>query len=75
MVSCADKIHNTESFIIDVADEGEVFLKRFAESLRNKMWFQDECIKILQEKLGKEHTLIQRLLVCTEEMRKIIPSA
>ena len=59
-VSAADKIHNTESFLEDTDKEGEIFLSRFSSSLRNKVWFHDEVLKIVSEKLGEEHLLVKR---------------
>ncbi len=65
MVSAADKIHNTESFIRDVAREGEAFSNRFGSSMRNRLWFHGQVLAIVSDKLGVGHPLIQRLNVCT----------
>jgi (p)ppGpp synthase/HD superfamily hydrolase len=72
MVSTADKIHNTESFISDVEKEGEEFLKRFDSSLRNKLWFHEQVLLIIEEKLSKEHILVSRLAASTSEFRKLV---
>lgn len=71
MVSTADKIHNTESFLVDVKNEGETFMERFDSSLRNKIWFHEQVLVIVEEKLGSEHVLIQRLKMCTEDFKKL----
>ncbi len=71
MVSAADKIHNTESFLFDVAKEGDVFLSRFHSSLRNKLWFHEEVLAIVSQKLGNDNPLVTRLVLCTEEFRKL----
>lgn len=65
MVSAADKIHNTESFIRDVTREGELFSNRFGSSMRNRVWFHTQVLTIVSEKLGVDHPLIQRLSTCT----------
>lgn len=71
MVSAADKIHNTESFIRDAIKEGEEFLNRFGSSLRNKLWFHEETLKIIAGKLGDDHVLTVRLSESTEKLRKL----
>jgi (p)ppGpp synthase/HD superfamily hydrolase len=74
LVSTADKIHNTESFIIDAEKSGDAFLSRFGSSLRNKLWFHEQVLVIVSEKLGKDNVLVERLCVCTEEIRKLTNS-
>lgn len=71
IVSAADKIHNTESFIFDMKTEGEAFTSRFPSSLRNKIWFHEEALAIIREKLGEEHSLVKRLVLCTEEFKQL----
>lgn len=71
VVSAADKIHNTESFIIDMKTQGEAFTSRFSSSLRNKIWFHEEALTIIREKLGEEHSLVKRLVLCTEEFKQL----
>ncbi len=72
MVSASDKIHNTESFIQDATLEQGEFLARFHSSIRNKVWFHEQVLLIVEEKLGKEHKLVSRLTSCTEEFRKLV---
>lgn len=71
MVSAADKIHNTESFLFDTAKSGDVFLSKFTSSLRNKLWFHEQALAIVTEKLGVDNILVTRLTLCTEEFRKL----
>lgn len=71
MVSAADKIHNTESFIRDVTREGELFSKRFGSSMRNRIWFHEQVLAIVSEKLGIDHPLIQRLSTCTSAFEEL----
>lgn len=70
-VSAADKIHNTECFIADVKREGESFLSKFGSSMLNRLWFHEQALSIIEEKLGKEHPLVQRLILCTDDFRKL----
>ena len=69
MVSAADKIHNTESFMEDLRKEGDDFGARFGSSLRNKLWFHEQTLAIVIEKLGNSHPLSQRFVLCTEEFK------
>lgn len=71
LVSCADKIHNTESFLDDVAREGEEFLSRFESSIRNKVEFHQKVLDIVREKLGAEHDLVKRLTVLTDAFARL----
>jgi (p)ppGpp synthase/HD superfamily hydrolase len=71
MVSAADKIHNTESFLFDAELSGDAFMLKFSSSLRNKLWFHEQALAIVREKLGNENALVSRLSLCTEEFRKL----
>jgi (p)ppGpp synthase/HD superfamily hydrolase len=75
MVSAADKIHNTESFIADMKREGEAFSSRFGSSILNRLWFHEQALLVVTEKLGAEHVLIQRFTSATEEFRKLANSS
>ena len=72
LISAADKIHNTESFLFDAKKEGEDFTNRFGSSLRNKVWFHEQVLEIVAEKIGEESALVVRLRLCTEEFRKLL---
>lgn len=71
MVSAADKIHNTESFITDTRLYGDAFLSRFGSSLRNKLWFHEQVLLIVTEKLGKENLLVIRLGELTSQFKEL----
>ncbi len=71
MVSAADKIHNTESFLKDIEEEGDSFRFRFHSSLRNRLWFHEEVLKIVTEKLGSDNILVERLVLCTADFKKM----
>ena len=72
MVSAGDKIHNTKSLIVGIEKEQEAFLSRFTSSLRNKLWFHEQVLLIIEEKLGKDNVLTKKLSSCTEEFRNLV---
>lgn len=72
IVSSADKIHNTESFMRDFAKEGEAYGHRFGSSIKNRIWFHEQVLAIVTEKLGAENSLIQRLTAVTDDFRKLL---
>ena len=74
MVSAADKIHNTESFIKEYKKEGEIFIARFTSSMKNRLWFHEETLAIVEEKLGLDHILTKKFSSVTEEFRKLATS-
>jgi (p)ppGpp synthase/HD superfamily hydrolase len=72
LVSAGDKIHNTESLIIDIQKEGDEFIKRFGSSLLNKLWFHEQVLSILEEKLGALHPLVVRLKSALTEYKILV---
>ncbi len=72
LVSAADKIHNTQSFLQDIQEDKETFLKRFKSSTKNKIWFNEQVLLILEEKLDKDHTLVKQLKECTEQFKNLL---
>lgn len=73
IVSLADCLHNTESFLEGAKDEGEMFFKRFGSSLKNKYLFNLERIKIIKEKIG-ENQLTERLDNANEKLKELTES-
>jgi (p)ppGpp synthase/HD superfamily hydrolase len=72
MVSCADKIHNTESFIRDIKQEDGVFASRFGSSARNRLWFHEQALLVVTEKLGDDHLLVKKFITSTESFRDLV---
>jgi (p)ppGpp synthase/HD superfamily hydrolase len=72
LVSCADKIHNTESFIKDMGKKDGVFASRFGSSARNRLWFHEQSLAIVTEKLGEDNALVVMFKESTESFRKCI---
>jgi (p)ppGpp synthase/HD superfamily hydrolase len=71
LVSAADKIHNTESFLVDFKLEGAPHAARFTSSVKNRLWFHEQALAIVEEKLGGDHALVLRFKVVTEKFREI----
>lgn len=69
LVSAADKIHNTESFVIDYKREGSEFLRHFGSSILNTVWFIEQVLEIISEKLSHDHMYVVRLNNALDEMR------
>ncbi len=71
IVSSADKIHNTESFVCDFKKEGDSYAARFHSSIKNRLWFHEQVLTIVEVKLGNEHALVARLKEATEVFCKM----
>lgn len=74
LVSAGDKIHNTESLITDIKKEGDEFIKRFGSSLLNKLWFHEQSLAIIKEKLGDDNPLVIRLSQAISEYKLLVDS-
>jgi (p)ppGpp synthase/HD superfamily hydrolase len=72
IVSLADKVHNTESFIRDYNKEGDSYAARFHSSIKNRLWFHEQVLAIAREKLGNEHTLVTQMESSTDSFKKLI---
>ncbi len=72
MVSSADKIHNTESFLVDIEKEDGAFAARFGSSVRNRLWFHEQVLLVVTEKLGGDHKLVQKFNTSTESFRSLV---
>ncbi len=72
MVSLADKIQNTRSLIemIHLASGGK--LENFGSNHTERLWFNEEVLKIGEERLGDDHVLVDEFRMETEEMRKVL---
>jgi type IV pilus assembly protein PilC len=70
----ADKIHNTESILRDMNRDDGLPSSKFHSSLRNRLWFHEQVLIIIKEKLGDEHMLVKRLSTCTESFKALVAS-
>jgi (p)ppGpp synthase/HD superfamily hydrolase len=72
MVSLADKIQNTRSLIEMIHAEQGGELAKFGSSHEERMWFNEEVLKIGEERLGDDHVLVEEFRMETDEMRKAL---
>ena len=68
-VCVADKIHNLESLLVSYNKEGAEIWKIFNRGKKDKIWFEDEVLKMLKETW--EHPLIKEYEYLLEKMRKL----
>lgn len=71
MVCAADKIHNLSSIIKDYKDQGNRLWKVFNSTPKEALWFYNEVLNILKEKLDNE--IVEKLeevcLVAKKEIK------
>ena len=48
-IAVADKIHNLESLLIAYAEQGPELWKKFNRGKEQKLWFENEVLKMLKE--------------------------
>jgi (p)ppGpp synthase/HD superfamily hydrolase len=70
LVSAADKIHNLMSMSSSLQVEGESFWQRFNSPSDIKLWFYEECLKVVQSKT--KSPIAQELAEKIEEVRAFI---
>lgn len=56
-VAVADKIHNLESLLLAYSEQGPELWKKFNRGKEQKLWFENEVLKMLKETW--EHPLIE----------------
>ena len=56
-------------FIRDVEKEDVAFVQRFGSSILNRLWFHEQALVIVTEKLGEDHMLVKRFVSSTEAFR------
>lgn len=61
LISTADKLHNLTSFLTDAEREGETFLSNFHGSIKNQLWFYEEVLSRVSQRLGTTHPLVEAL--------------
>ncbi len=72
LVSLADKIQNTRSYIELMNVEGLGMLANFGAGNNERMWFHMEVLRIGIERLGDDHILVEELQAELEELQKTI---
>lgn len=69
MVCCADKIHNLGSDIEAYKEQGNKIWENFNSSSDKRMWFYEEVLKILEEKL--DNKIVKEFEEVYSEARKL----
>lgn len=72
LVSLADKIQNTRSYIELMNIEGPGMLANFGAGNDERMWFHTEVLAIGIERLGDDHILVEELQAELKELQKTI---
>ena len=54
LVCCADKIHNARGIVENIKREGQDFYKKFHTSKAEVLWYYDECLRIIQQRMPGE---------------------
>lgn len=72
MVSLADKIQNTRSLIEMIHLAGGGALANFGSNHDDRVWFNEEVLKIGEERLGDNHVLVEEFRLETDEMKKVL---
>ena len=57
-VSCADKVHNMTNLLHGYAEQGDAFWAGFSKPKEEKLWFEQEVLKMYDEE-GFKHSLVE----------------
>ncbi len=68
-ICTADKIHNAQSLIASHEKEGKDVWTHFTRGKEDKLWFEEEVLKMLQE--SWDHALIGEYAVLIAQMREL----
>ena len=68
-VAVADKIHNLESLLLAYEEQGPAVWKRFNRGKEQKIWFENEVLKMLKETWW--HPLIEEYEKLIQEGKKL----
>lgn len=66
-IAVADKIHNAQSLLAGYAQQGPAYWSHFNAGRENKIWFEEEMLKMLRETW--EHSLVDEYAALVEQMR------
>jgi len=69
-VALADKIHNLESLLIAYEEQGPALWKRFNRGKDQKIWFENEVLKMLEETW--QHPLIEEYEYLLKQEKDLI---
>lgn len=51
MVTCADKLHNIRSMVLDYQEEGETMWNRFNRGQAKQEWYYTNLVKVLRQRV------------------------
>jgi len=68
-VAVADKIHNLESLMIAYAEQGPEIWKKFNRGKEQKLWFENEVLKMLKQTW--QHPLVDEYESLLEQEKKL----
>ncbi len=72
LVSCADKIHNTESYIKDIKGYGHEEVKKMHSSARNRLWFHEQVYEVVKKKLGEDNHLVKKFFIANQVFKDLV---
>lgn len=71
LISAADKVDNWEGMVASLRKHGMRALEGFNASVDDRLWFADEVVIRLRQKLG-DHALVERLTIALQHVRELI---
>ena len=69
MVAVADKIHNIESLLMAYIEQGPELWKKFSRGKEQKLWFENEVLKMLRETW--RHPLVEEYASLLEKEKQL----
>ncbi len=67
-VALADKIHNMQSLLFNLETDGEKTWGNFRSSKEDKLWFEEECLKMFKE--SYEHEMISEYEILLNQLKE-----
>lgn len=71
LISAADNVNNWEGLVASLRKHGAKALEGFNASINDRLWFADEVVVRLRNKLG-DHALVERLTIALQHVRELI---
>ncbi|OIO54799.1 hypothetical protein AUJ46_02320 [Candidatus Peregrinibacteria bacterium CG1_02_54_53] len=68
LITCADRIHNSESLVSSLKKEGEAVWKKLNAPKQQQLWFIVQVEQILSEKLGGRYALPLKVCIYSISM-------
>jgi (p)ppGpp synthase/HD superfamily hydrolase len=74
LVSLADKVQNLRSLIEMVRETKGEKLAKFGSDHEDRIWFNEEVLKIGEERLGEDHILVDEMRMELDELKRTLQS-